>query len=1555
MDEREPRLLVKGLIRKSDHRGLSIFLVCLFLAALAQPVTADLSVKRDDFGVLEALAETLEKRKNSGESLVAIDGATQALALVDANARTVESGDAIVDAQAFLDDMEMRETTPLVAQHPRPYQFLLDSTTQPDGLPANLWQTLFSIDNFGVSNLLGFGLNSYVIYMNFTSRNNGPSYEAWEYGTFTGELLVGTDLVLFENYIDVDGDTNSDVSVALTLNGLTTFGEGWGVEFSDGLIPVIDELWISPTFQWEVDVINPNDLLWENLERLEVSMMKGLAFDITLSNAESYAIVVDTSFTQPPHEASVGVGIEELTFDVNAIFTSVADLLFQFGLGNVNSSDLSLTSISAPYAISVRNPNAPGTSRQTDCEDDSHYDKILDHGAVSRQHKCSLGIGVGYIHFDEVQDPSNVDVLELAYLDVGFHPEYDRTFLPSEVDITLRNDNIGKNSFDTVEIFSDTGIDVYLHYYEDRSEVPEGDSPYGNVTDSRAWIRGLPSGTMHPDEIEAIFTMIGEEPSNSNFPGELPNRLSLIVAIKNFTGDQIGNVNDPTLPVNPANPPNTLIVIAGTEQIERLIYHSTFKRAGYESDSSSIQLDVEMLPRVIVIQGSFTIPSTGLSRVNFNNPNLNSIAQIFDNALLTLVEVVLDIGAILNGLPNGIVGTAGSSGGEVDVSCWNQVKQSLPSSSRQPESLGTIAFAFGSSTHPVMANTDHVLLSQDALHSTVYGRLGPQDPLVPVAMSMRMSGINHVRQYFDPSTEIRDIMFEGSNTESLLLGYVYHEGTNIDDAIKQAAIVSNRPTTLQMTQTPVSLEYEASSPIGTITYGGSSDNQQNAIRLDGLPSNFSLILGETIGYSAQEPMSSIQIQMSNASEHRTMDGDHFRYWVNNDTKEASLSVQISNITSVQRLSPLVPGSSGPEGNSIIELARSSSSPFSVLFEDESDYDNPFLGLNGRVHINPLPADISLAFPSGINSNGIELPSFGDQEGIQGVSFFLSDVVEVGNVINDFVYQMTNDLAGVNGDEQTNISFGLDLVTGEKFDVVADLKKGDNIPDTPDWQHGIGVEAVENTYLEFNLTRMPTFTLSNRQIMENILEDGAISLDERAQAATIVEFLNITGGLDLIFALEDGKIFDTEIQGLNFTLLDEQGVTIIQRRSWHLRAWLPSLPSGAIDMAYQYTFEDGVPIYQIDISLSQWQPEREQFSMVINGLQGRDIDLVIDGFDTSKSNDVLINARFSTQDNFSVPRFTFDLHYDIGMRLNSAHVLLVDHQALSRVEALVMGIPQSTDVSATIGDILILDLTVPEEFRIDGHSADSLMIQQMRYVDGFWWPSTAFMRNLPGEMHLSTLTDSRFDIREQIAFQGMRTLDYSSNTDDMDLYLEAFGRAIDSKGNTLMLAENLPQRFVLSPTEDYGLRIASSGKGVERVYLKQTDMPSSPGVTIKRVEVIGQYLSGATIHIHSGPMQYPIIIIDDITTGRIVASAEAYVEPGEMYPVLEGFDLSGRAVLLDAQFTGVLPTASSFGINGIVTDLSIVGELTGQRVETRHILVVEPLTTLVISGLSMIMG
>lgn len=1554
MDEPALRIVRPGLAQPRPRAKLAIVLVSVMLLSMMQPVSGNAAVARDDFGVLDAFAATLADRAAESESLVAIQGAESSFALVDASKREVSPGDALADSESYLEQVELRDTSPMEVDHPRPYEFLIDVSTHPDAWPYNLWQTLFSVENLGLDNLLGVGINTYAIYVNFTSRNNGPSYEAWDSGTFTGELLVGTNLVLFENYVDIDGDGTDDISVALTLRGLTQQGEGWGIELSNGLIPTPSEIWVRPTFQWAVNALNINDPLWDELEHLEVTLMKGLAFDVTLSNSESYAVVIDTRFTQPPADVTLGVGIERISFDISGTFTTAAELVIALLGGQVNSSDLALTGVTAPYAVRLSNPNAPGGNEQTDCSETLNYDPATDYEANSRDHKCGIGIGVGYVHFGEVQPDSSIPILEVAYLDVGFHPEEGSTVIPSEVDLTLRNDNYGENTFDTVEVYSDVGSDVYIHYYEDRSNVPEGESPFGNITDSRLWIRGLPSGTLHQDEIAAIFTTIGEAPGSANLPGEVPDRLSLIIAIKNFSGDGTQNVNDPTLPINPAQPPNTLFLIAGTESIDTFSYVSTFKRAGYAGDSSSMLVEMENLPRVIVIQGSFLVSSTGVSRVNYDNPNLNTIAQLLDNALLTIIEVVLDIGTILNGLPTAVVGTAGSTGGEIDIQCFNQVKKSLPDSNREVMQIEHLLFALASSPQPWLPEMDHILLSEDTNIAIVDGRLGPVDPLVPVAMSMRIGGISHVRHSFDPINELRDMQLEGSASGSLLIGHIQHDDGDLDNATKQSTTVSNRPGDFNIIQQAEALQYAASEPIGTITYGGQAGDQRNAIRLTGLPSAFTLVLGDTVGYVANAPMDSIQIQMTNASTPVTMDGDHMRFWVNEDTAEASLSVQLSDITSIQRLSPLVPGSSGPEGNSQVQLVRSSSSPFSVSFEDETVHSDPFLGLNGMVYFDPLPANISLTLPSEVDSEGLELPTFGEEEGIEALSFFLGDIVDFGRVVNDFVHALSVDVGGELG-ESENMSLGLELFTGEAFNMTVDLKKGSNLEAEPAWMHGLGMEALEQTLFKTNLSRMPTFTLSSREIMQEILEDGRIDITEQDQALSIMRAINITAGEVLVMALEDGRVYDEELKGVNLTLLEEEGVTLNDRRSWHLRAWLPSLPAGTIELVYDFRMLGGVPTYEVDLRMSQWQPMYPQMTIVANGLEGQDIELFIDGLDTTTPRNVELNALFSTQENLTVPRVSVDMYYDAGVRLKSAHAILIDHQALTRVEALVVGIPQSTDVSAVIGDVLLLDLVVPEQYRINGHSADSLMLQQLRYIDGFWWPSTAYMRDLPGEMHLATEPDTRFDIKKQTAFQGMRTLDYSSNTDDMDLYLEASGRAIDSKGDVLMLAEDLPTRFVLELTDDYGMRVDSSGVGVKRVYVRQTDVPAAPGVTMERVEVVGQNLKGATIHIYAGPGQYPLIVIDDITDGRLVASAQVFIEPGYEFPFFGDFKFEGRGVLLDAQFTGVIPTASSLGVNGIVTDLSLIGSLTGEFVETRHILVVDPISSALASGLAMIFG
>ena len=1560
MVEGQPRLIRVGLPQSSDPRKVALAMVLLMFVSLASPAGADLSVSRNDFGVLDELDETLSKRTENGEAAVAAQGAAEALNAVDLAKRPVDETDPLSQASSYLDSLELRDSSPFEVDHPRPYEFLMDASTQPDGWPYNLFETLFSVSSLGLDNPLGIGINTYAVYVNFTSRDNGPSHEAWVEGTFTGELLVDTEIVLFNNYIDIDGDSVDDLSVGLTIEGIINQGDGFGVELGDcGVppltVPCVEELWIRPTFQWRVTALDQSDFLWNNMSHLEVSLMKGLAFDVTLDDSESYAVVIDTRFTQPPHDFTLGVGLQKMTFSVNAIIINALDFITSLTSGSINSSSLSLTSISAPYAIRASNPDADSSNRQSDCNDGSdYYDPIADHNADSHDHKCGFGLGVGFIRFDGYGGGTTAPILETAYIDAGFHPEQGETRLPSEVDITLRNDNLGANTFDTVEIFSNIGSDMFLHYFEDRSNTTEGDSPFGNITDSRTWIRGLPSGTLHPDEISAIFTMIGEEPGGVDLPGEIPDRLSMIIAIKNFTGDNQNNVDDPTLPVNPASPPNTLVAIVATESIDLLDYKSTFKRGGYDADSSSIELKISDVPKAIIIEGSFQIPESGLSRVSYDNPNLNTIAQIFDNALLTVVEVILDVGDVVNGLPESIVGTAGDSGGAVRLNCYNQVRQSLPSSTRSPMEIGSVSIAISSSDQPWLPDIDHILLSEDTNIATVNGRLGAQPPLVPVAMSARIGGISSVSHDYDPINDIRHMELKGVNGGPLLIGHLLHDDGDLVTANQQSATLSNRPSTFNVTQTAEALTYSASAPIGTITYGGNGEQQRNAIRLNGLPSSFQITLGDTVGYVASTPMESIEVQLTNASQPLSMDGDHFRFWVDETTGQASLSTAISDVTSLRRLSPLSPGSSGPEGNSRIELIRASSVPMNVLLEDDTDYEDSFKGMNGRIAIDPLPANITVAYPSGVDSAGIELPTFDDGDGVQALSFFLGDLVNFGSLVNDLIYSTVVDLGGIETGAE-NMSLGLDLVTQEAFNVTVDLEKGSNLDIQPEWSHGIGMEVFEATAVSFNLSRMPTFTLSTREVVLNALSDYKITESEYETVLEAANVLNISNIDLLLLALEDGIILESEIEGVNLSVLEEQGITFELRRSWHLRSWLPSLPTGQILLEYDFRMVGELPVYELDVFLEQWTPKRQQFSIIINGLEGRDLEFIVDGLDTSGPHNVEANAVFSTQDNLTVPRVSIDMHYEFGQDtpLDSAHAVFIDKRELSRVEALIVSVPQETDFSTTIGDIFLIDLVVPVKYQNDGHSADSLMIQQMRFVDGFWWPATAFMRDLPGEMHLAAQPNKNFDIRADVSFQGMMELDYRSNTDDMDLYLEATGRSVDTKGDVLMLAEDLPSTFVLETTDDWGVRVASSGEGVSRLYIKMTDTPSSPGVTIDRVEIIGQDLKSATINIYTGPFQYPLIVLDDITNGRIVASAEATVEPSYTTGMLEGYSFNGRAVLLDAQFTGILPTASSIGVNGMVTDLSLVGSLTGDSVETRHILLVEPITTVVASGLALI--
>ena len=70
----------------------------------------------------------------------------------------------------------------------------------------------------------------------------------------------------------------------------------------------------------------------------------------------------------------------------------------------------------------------------------------------------------------------------------------------------------------------------------------------------------------------------------------------------------------------------------------------------------------------------------------------------------------------------------------------------------------------------------------------------------------------------------------------------------------------------------------------------------------------------------------------------------------------------------------------------------------------------------------------------------------------------------------------------------------------------------------------------------------------------------------------------------------------------------------------------------------------------------------------------------------------------------------------------------------------------------------------------------------------------------------------------------------------------------------MLSENLPDRFVMEVTEDFGARISASGSGVEKLYIRRSNSMIQDGVNIVSAEMIGENLKGAEVHIYR-PLGY----------------------------------------------------------------------------------------------------
>lgn len=1433
---------------------VTILLVALFVMPLVSPlssVSGEPRVEARDFGVLEELSLMLDQRGEIIDSNTVSPVAEPRIEGIRDSVKSSDPSSPLALVGPSIDGLTMLSTSPPEPIHPAPYDLLLNGSNRPPGFVENIWQTLFN-------------LTDYVIWTQYEDQN-GDIIEKIEVVSFSASLLslINTNTEALLHSVDVDDDGDDDIQVGLKVD--VAFIGGWGVEG--------DTLWIEPGIEFTVrDIGNSaSDPDWNGMESLHVSLIKAFTYSdsgsiLNLGEGETYVWVIDSRFTTPPNDFTFEVGIERFYFDLSEAafgFGEALLALLTLGIGDSPSeSGISFAAISSPYSLRFDNAG------QDQCSERYNSSELFTRSSL--EISCGVSAGFGYIHFAPPDDNFERKMWELAYIEARFHPNGDSKRLPSSAELIVRTDSTlpsssgiqGERSLTTLEYWADRRSDLHIHFHEDRSNLPQSqsDGSYGNSTDSLGWFRGMPSGSLDESEIQRVFRMLGSA-DQPELPGSIPQRLGLIIGIKNFTRDASQNVDDPTLPINPANPPDSLVVVRSVQPIQSLDYYSWFSRGGDPDDHRRIHIYSDSIPTAVAVFGSFGLGGSEEPNASVDSgSNLDFISKIMDSTILTLVDVFLDVGNVLNDIPSTVVevisgsmDSEGLSGREVHLLMtdhWMETRTSV--------AIDNLQMQIGSSDHPI-ASGNHLLLAQDNGLGMVQTDEGLKGPLVEVAASMNFSGLKAFSLVDSNNSERQEFALKTSSNEPIEMIFIRHDSGTLSESEYHSAWFSDLPNNITVTATPQGVEYSAESPISSIIYTGFDGSQRQAARITGFPQSFSSTTGTVFSWNSDTPIDLIEAQISNSSEPMSMDGDHFLFHHDAKNDTSSLSAAISGVSEVGWIPPLEEGAPGISGMGTAFATMESGKEMRINIANAPTSEQ--LPLTVMAEIDPLPSSLSVRIPTEPEEGAsLEIPEFNSSLGLSGVAFFIGGFSDLGRSVNDVLSGITSDISTGSASGDGNFTFSIGLDADSEFDLVVESSMGADKLEEPEWVHG------------FSLNSAP---------------DG------------------ITEG-------------------------------------YHLKTWIPNLPP-KVDLSVSRNMIQFGESWSLSMGLEGWKPFNSEFIIASRGVNGQDLFLTLEGLDVGEPTSLGMDSVFRTETIGGITETSTSTLYSMSTRLDWFHALLIDRQAGSRTEMMVQDIPESIEIQATLGTAISMDVTVPDQFRIDDIGVGSIMIQQMQWMEQAWWPATMFLTQVPGSMNLTTEPDLDFDITKNLAFQGLPILDFSASSEGMSLYIEAQGRAINSKGDVVLMAEGLSDRLSIKPTDTYGLNIRSGGDGVERLYFRSTNIPTMPPVVLDEMEALGEDLKSANINIHEfGRISvripgFTIFEVSDVQGGRIIISARASAE-------VNGFDLDLRGVLLDAQVTGGIPSGTTLGVNGFASDLSFLNKIPGFSGSTSHWMAPEPVSS-----------
>ena len=190
-----------------------------------------------------------------------------------------------------------------------------------------------------------------------------------------------------------------------------------------------------------------------------------------------------------------------------------------------------------------------------------------------------------------------------------------------------------------------------------------------------------------------------------------------------------------------------------------------------------------------------------------------------------------------------------------------------------------------------------------------------------------------------------------------------------------------------------------------------------------MPAEFIFEFGEQTSFIAETPISTVEVQITNASEPITMTGDHFLFHHDSINETSTISTRLTGIKELGWISPIEEGALGSSGRGTAFLKSAGDRPMSINIDNAPTADSS--GLSALALIDPLPSHLSVEIPTG-NDGGSELvlPEFNSTKGLSGAAFFIGGFSDFGRSINSVLAGFTSDIS--TGTEEVDDSFSYAL-------------------------------------------------------------------------------------------------------------------------------------------------------------------------------------------------------------------------------------------------------------------------------------------------------------------------------------------------------------------------------------------------------------------------------------------------------------------------------------------------------------------------------------------------